>query len=350
MTSLTPEQLADFAALVAAAMQAQRQAAPTKPVGLKDLGIAQPTPFTGGKDYLRFRRECLAYIAADDTGLIFTSGKKKISFILSYMKEGTASTWAQNYYDAITSAAGVVNITDTFDAFLKKLDLSFKDPGEKDRAYKRWSEMRQGNADAGAFLASFEIAMHQAGISTTDVNVVLPQLKVALREEVAAGLIRLPTKPTMYDDMKSYIISIDAAEREVRLLKKQNTPQPFRRPVMTLQPAPQRPALFDPSRGDKKDTTGVTFGGQGEPMQVTLQRLRSEGRCFECGQTGHIARHCRKKKTTQVARAVLAELSDELKELLRNELFAEADLASTSKTEEVLEENNAEDEDFQTGQ
>lgn len=85
-------------------------------------------------------------------------------------------------------------------------------------------------------------------------------------------------------------------------------------------------------------------------MQVTLQCLRSEGRCFECGQTEHIARYCQKRKTTQIARAVLAELSDELKELLHNKLFAEVDLTSTSKTEETLEESNAEDEDFQTGQ
>lgn len=150
------------------------------------------------------------------------------------MKEGTASTWAQNYYDGITNAAGVINITDTLNNFLKKLDKSFKDPGEKDRAYKRWMEMRQGNTEAGAFLANFEIAMHQAEISTTDVNVVLPQLKVALREEVVAGLIRLPTKPTTYDAMKLYIISIDAQEHEIRQLKRQNVPFPPRRPTTML--------------------------------------------------------------------------------------------------------------------
>ena len=70
--------------------------------------------------------------------------------------------------------------------------------------------------------------MSQAGILQNDVNVVLPQLKVALHEEVAAGLIRLPTKPTTYDDMKSYVISIDANEREVRQLKRQNVPSLLR--------------------------------------------------------------------------------------------------------------------------
>ena len=107
---------------------------------------------------------------------------------------------------------GVITIIDNFEAFLKKLDQSFKDPGKKDYAYKRWTEMHQGNADAGVFLANFEITISQAEIPKTDVNVILLQLKVALQEEVAAGLIHLHTKPTTYDDMKSYIISIDAAE------------------------------------------------------------------------------------------------------------------------------------------
>ena len=96
------------------------------------------------------------------------------------MKEGTASTWAQNYYDAVMDDKGVITIVDNFEAFLKKLDQSFKDPGKKDRAYKRWTEMCQGNTEAGVFLANFEIAMSQAEIPMTDVNVVLLQLKVAL--------------------------------------------------------------------------------------------------------------------------------------------------------------------------
>ena len=118
----------------------------------------------------------------------------------------------------------------------------------------------------------------------------------------------------------------------------------------------KRQMLFDLSQGDKKDATGVTFGGQGEPMQVTLQRLRNEGKCFECGRSSHYARQCPKKKTVQTARAIVAELSDELKELLQNKLFAEADLVQAAQNahcvevEEVVDESHSDDEDFQPSQ
>ena len=89
-------------------------------------------------------------------------------------------------------------------------------------------------------------------------------------------------------------------------------------------------------------------------MHVSLQRLRREGKCFECGESGHYARQCPKKKTVQTARAIVAELSDELKELLRQELFAEADVASSSARRveevEIIEESQSDDEDFPQSQ
>lgn len=279
-SSFTPRQLADFAALIAAAMAQQPQPPAANPMprvaSIKDLGIALPTPFDGEvKKYLQFRRECLAYITADDANTVFTTDAKKISFVLSYMKLGTAATWAQNYYDAIMDATGAITFKDSTAEFLKKLDLSFEDAGQKERAYAEWTELRQGKSDASVFFANFEIKMSQAGIPTSDVNVVLPQVKRAIHPDVQAAVIRNPTKPKTYDELKAFVIAADANERELAELRRRNRPA-FIPPPRRLPPAPQQPTTFNPNRGDRRNHNGILFGGHGEPMDSSLNRLKTE--------------------------------------------------------------------------
>ena len=45
--------------------------------------------YKGGKDYQDFKRECLLYILTNKRA--FLSYKKKILFVLSYLKEGTVT-------------------------------------------------------------------------------------------------------------------------------------------------------------------------------------------------------------------------------------------------------------------
>ena len=70
-------------------------------------------------------------------------------------------------------------------------------------------------------------------------------------------------------------------------------------------------------------------------MDIVMNRMRRENRCFECGEHGHFARNCPKKKSRVAARAIVAELSDDLKELLRQELIAEMDTTPTTAEEVV---------------
>ena len=66
-------------------------------VAMCNLPAANPGKITttlreykGGKDYQDFKRECLLYILTNKRA--FPSYKKKILFVLSYLKEGTTAT------------------------------------------------------------------------------------------------------------------------------------------------------------------------------------------------------------------------------------------------------------------
>ena len=56
-----------------------------------------------------------------------------------------------------------------------------------------------------------------------------------------------------------------------------------------------------------KTSTGTTFGGQGQPMD--LSQAKSQGLCFTCHQKGHISRNCPQKRKAMV-RQILGEMSD----------------------------------------
>ena len=56
-----------------------------------------------------------------------------------------------------------------------------------------------------------------------------------------------------------------------------------------------------------KTSSGTTFGGAGQPMDIG--KLRAKNKCYQCGQPGHIKRNCPQLKQVQV-RQVLDDMSE----------------------------------------
>ena len=60
-----------------------------------------------------------------------------------------------------------------------------------------------------------------------------------------------------------------------------------------------------PATADRRDGTGIIFGGAGRPMD--LDKARAERRCFTCGQKGHISRYCPHKGQTVVRQTIVED-------------------------------------------
>ncbi|KAL5507645.1 hypothetical protein ACEPAH_7101 [Sanghuangporus vaninii] len=150
-------------------------------------GVAPPCQYEGGKDYLDFRCEVLLYFKAYDSS--FQDDDDKITFVLSYLKEGSAATWAENYVNE-ASSTGQFLIADTWKTFLKELDTSFVDPNRHQKAFEKLDGMRQKSISASEFLNDFDIKQVNAGLTKPEHDgVLIDKLKKALNAAVIDGVM-----------------------------------------------------------------------------------------------------------------------------------------------------------------
>ena len=66
--------------------------------------------------------------------------------------------------------------------------------------------------------------------------------------------------------------------------------------------------------------------------------MHYKGKFFKCKEEGHFTYNYPKKKTAANAHAIVTRMSDELKDLLRQDLFTEADVERKAVEDYYIEE------------
>ncbi|KAL5532223.1 hypothetical protein ACEPAF_5789 [Sanghuangporus sanghuang] len=132
--------MTDLATAVALALQAAGEGVNQGSKASKKVHVAKPRDFDGEHDYVDFK-----------------TNKSKIMFALSYMKSGAAARWVESYTSGAVDEDGDLKFTDSWDAFLKKLDTSFDDPARSQKAFERLDTMYQGDLNADEFFNKFDI-------------------------------------------------------------------------------------------------------------------------------------------------------------------------------------------------
>jgi len=134
----------------------------------KEIRIGLPTPFDGTRENLvSFINECALY--CDLNAAIYDTDLKKVIFMLSYMKGGTAQAWKESFITAAIAKAPVDY--GTIKDFLKELRTAFDLADSEGEARAKIRKLRQGKDSVDEYISQFRVLAGKAKI-TDDKNLI----------------------------------------------------------------------------------------------------------------------------------------------------------------------------------
>ena len=141
--------------------------AETTPAIAKKTELNPPKIFTGKRtDLQRFLQDTFIFLMINKEH--YNTDDKKIAFVMSFMTEGDAALWKQEFIsrvirDSIT--AGNEITFGTYKSFIESLEKSFLPYDAPGDALYAMKHLRLGEGSMEEHLAKFKLLMSQSGLS-----------------------------------------------------------------------------------------------------------------------------------------------------------------------------------------
>jgi hypothetical protein len=266
---------------------AQLEAVPRQaPAPRRGPKVAVPDVFDGNRTKAdSFLRQLRLYFTARSDE--FSTDQDCIVFALSYMKGGTAGTWA----DRMVASAGDDKPTfSTWTNFEERFKHTFMDPDPDGAARFKMDNLQQGQKTADEYVAAFQELAAQTGYNET---AHIDKFERGLKPLTVSKIYNLAVMPTTLEEWYDYALRFDHQQRKLDA----------RRPFIGSNTRFGRPA--NTTSRMTTTTTAVSAATPvlhpGVPMDIDTSR-RSHGRftCYNCGEEGHLSRNCPHPRKTRI--------------------------------------------------
>ncbi len=271
------------------APQPQAQSAPTPMTTPAATTTSKEIRISGPKEFSGKRSEYDAFVNAIDLYLEINSDtydddKKKIIFLLSYLKGGEAEIWKQQWLNGKRNTAGAIPwSTLKYEDIVGDFRQAFEPVEQASNAFFNLQTVRQGSRPVEEYITEINLLFSKAEIK--DNNIKMNMFINGLTPKLAEKLLTLTPTITKYSDLVSKAITMDGNFRRSRLIvdrirgRNSNSQQ-------------QQSKRWNFSK-PQHDPNAMDIDAMSTEER---QPLIKNGSCFYCKKQGHISRECPEKK------------------------------------------------------
>jgi len=184
----------------------------------------------------------------------------RITAILACLRGGVVGIYAQQKLNELDEELGTQN----WDNFMKELKTTFSDKMKAVDAEWKIETFKQGKKNTANFIIKFEaLAMK----TNTDELYAIFLLKKNARHDIIKTILGYPLI-AMPETLKEWKVAITSVGQGYKSTE---------------------------GRHDYKTSTGMTYGGRGQPMDIGKSNDNFKDRkprCFNCNKYGHMVKEC----------------------------------------------------------
>ena len=270
--------------------------------------VTKPSSFDGSlTSYHGWRRSLSLYMAFNASK--FPDDATKVACALACMTSGSATNWAQAYFEGHLDANGDF-MAGTWADFVQELDATFKDHNLQQKAMESLLQDR-GDVDKDgpeAFFANYEVNARNAGIpagTTVHDAVHINNLRRMMPNDLRNRIDYMPAAPTTYATYKSAALRLYAAYKELK--DRQATFRASQRATTTATATATTPRSTPTSAGQRANSSNT----RPRLSQEERERRRAGGLCYICRSSTHLLADCPQNKTRDEKPHMRVAISEE---------------------------------------